>query len=352
MSSQILLLDVVRIERQTPEAVVIVLKSPDHAIQSFLPGQFLTFRIEINGQMLSRSYSICSVADDLPEISVAVKEVSGGLMSTYMNRQLQVGQKVEVVSPMGNFTCAPLPQSSRHIVLFGAGSGITPLYSILKTLLIHEPQTRISLIYANEDEKSEIFRTELNEIAAQYTHRFRLVRIYRNAEAPGEFHGLLNTTMAIHILGLIQASTEENTLYYMCGPGGFMDVVKQSLLDMGIGASRIFKESFTAPPPGEGNIAEADETIITRKVKVMFDKKEYEYEVTPQDTILFSGLDKGINLPYSCQAGVCTACRGKLKSGRVHMDEREGLSDSEIAEGYVLCCVGHPLTDDVYIEIG
>jgi ring-1,2-phenylacetyl-CoA epoxidase subunit PaaE len=352
MSSQILLLDVVRIERQTADAVVIVLKSPENAILSFLPGQFLTFRIPIEGQMINRSYSICSVNSDLPEISVAVKEVAGGLMSTYLNRQLQVGQKLEVISPMGNFTCPANLQGSRHIVLFGAGSGITPLYSILRTILAEESSSRISLIYANEDAKSEIFRTELDRLALNHADRFRLIRIYRNPDSQSEFQGMLNTTMAIHMLGLIQASTEENTLYYMCGPVGFMDVVKQSLQDMGILSSRIFRESFTAPALGDSDAAIANEPIITRNVKVLFNKKEYQFDVTPQDSILMAALDKGIHLPYSCQGGVCTACRGKLKTGRVHLDEREGLSDSEIEDGYVLCCVGHPLTDDVLIEIG
>jgi len=352
MSSQIIQLKVIRIERETPEAVVIVLQSPENKNLHFIPGQFLTFRLEINGQKVNRSFSICSTVDQLPEIAVAVKEIKDGLVSGYLNRELQPGVMVEVIEPMGNFILQSDPSLKRHIVLFGAGSGITPLYSMLQTILKHEPLSYVSLIYANENEQTVIFGQQLKEIQSKYPETFHYVSIYRKPMGTWEYTGVLNTTMAIHILGSLQVPSGLDTEYYMCGPGGFMDVVKQGLQDLGIPSAKIHKENFSAPvlSPVENKHSEIELKI--RTVCVLFNGKEYTFEVNPDESVLFSALDKGIDLPYSCQGGVCTACRGKLKSGKMHLDEREGLSDSELASGYVLTCVGHPLTDDVYIEIG
>lgn len=352
MSSQIITLKVDRIERETSDAAVIVLSAPDKRTIPFIPGQFLTFRLNIEGQKVSRSYSICSTMDDQPEISVAVKHVKDGYVSGYLTQQLKAGDMLESMEPMGNFILRINPEAKRHIILFGAGSGITPLMSILRSVLKHEPGSKVSLIYANENENSVIFSKQLEALQSTYPERFRIRHVFHKPLQTAEYTGLLNTTLAIHLLGTLPDSNADNTEFYMCGPAGFMDVVKQSLQDMSIPTSRVHKESFSAPAPGEGSTAAAQEPLQTRTVNVIFDKKNYTYEVTPDTTVLFAGLDAGIDLPYSCQGGVCTACRGKLKSGKMHLDEREGLSDAELKEGYVLTCVGHPLTDDVVIEIG
>lgn len=344
---------VVHIRRETPDAVIIDLQANDQETISFLPGQFLTLRIPIDGKKVNRSYSICSAPDELPVISVAVKQIKEGTISQYLNQNLKVGEIIEAVEPMGNFTLKVNPAAERPIILFGAGSGITPLMSILKTALRHEPKANISLIYANENEESIIFKQELISLEAQFTGRFRVIHILNRPIQPTEYSGLPNTTLLLHILGTLREATHAQAEYYMCGPEGFMQVVKQSLQDAMIPTNRVHKESFSAPPPDpSAPKPEVSKTITTQTVKVIFDKKEYSFTVKPNESILSAGLDKGIDLPYSCQGGVCTACRGKLKSGQMHLDEREGLSDSELKEGYVLTCVGHPLTDDVVIEIG
>lgn len=344
---------VVQIKRETPDAVIIDLQVTDQEAITFLPGQFLTLRIPIDGKKINRSYSICSAPDELPTISVAVKQIKEGTISQYLNQNLKVGEIIEAVEPMGNFTLKVNPTAERPIILFGAGSGITPLMSILKTALIHEPKANISLIYANENEESIIFKQELLSLETQYAGRLRVIHILNRPQHSCAFTGLPNTTLILHILGSLPDATHAQAEFYMCGPEPFMQVVKQSLQDAMIPSNRVHKESFSAPPADPtAPKAEVSKTITTQTVKVIFDRKEYSFIVKPDESILSAGLDKGIDLPYSCQGGVCTACRGKLKSGQMHLDEREGLSDSELNEGYVLTCVGHPLTEDVVIEIG
>jgi ring-1,2-phenylacetyl-CoA epoxidase subunit PaaE len=344
---------VTQITRQTRDAVVIDLQVLDAEPVHFLPGQFLTLRIPIDGKKINRSYSLCSSPDELPKLSVAVKQVREGLMSQYLNQQLKVGDILEAVEPMGNFTLKVNPQASRPLILFGAGSGITPLFSILKTALKQESNSVIHLIYANENEDSIIFKKELEELEKTYPNRLKVVHILNYPTTTYEYTGLPNTTLLLHILGTLPQATHAEAQFYMCGPEGFMQVVKQTLADAMIPTSRVHKESFAAPPPSpDAPKAETSGPLQTRKVKVIMDKKEYAFEVNPDESVLNAALDKGIDLPYSCQGGVCTACRGKLKSGQMHLDEREGLSDAELNEGYVLTCVGHPLTDDVVIEIG
>lgn len=344
---------VTRIHRQTPEAVVIDFQAADGEPVSFLPGQFLTLRIPIDGKKINRSYSLCSSPDELPTLSVAVKQIQEGQISRYLNQELREGDIVEAVEPMGNFVLKPDAAATRPVILFGAGSGITPLFSILKTCLKQESHSAVSLIYANENESSIIFRNELAELQASYPDRFRVLHILKNPAGPCEFTGLPNTTLLLHLLGTLPDAARSDAQFYMCGPEGFMQVVKQTLADAMIPAARIHKESFAAPPPAPDAAPTAStSTLVKRTVKVIMDKKEYTVEVNPDETVLFAALDDNIDLPYSCQGGVCTACRGKLKSGKMHLDEREGLSDAELNDGYVLTCVGHPLTDDVVIEIG
>jgi ring-1,2-phenylacetyl-CoA epoxidase subunit PaaE len=344
---------IAQITRETPEAVVIDLQVTDSEAISFLPGQFITLRIPIEGKLINRSYSICSSPNELPRISVAVKQIKDGTISKYLNQNLKVGEILEAVEPMGNFTLKVNPESNRPLILFGAGSGITPLLSILKTSLQQEPNTKVNLIYANENENQIIFKNELKTLEAQYPDRLRVFHILKNPLQTTPFTGLPNTTLLLHILGMIPEAAHSNTEFYMCGPEGFMQVVKQSLQDAMIPTNRVHKESFAAPPADpDAPKTESPLTIQTQTVKVIFNKKDYTFSVKPDESILNAALDKGIDLPYSCQGGVCTACRGKLKSGKMHLDEREGLSDSELNEGFVLTCVGHPLTNDVVIEIG
>ncbi|RTQ48178.1 ferredoxin--NADP reductase [Hymenobacter gummosus] len=387
-NSPYLTLNVVDVTRETDDAVTIHLERPDRAPVASQPGQFLTLIVPCGSgkRPERRSYSLSSTPAEAPRLSVTVKRVPGGLVSNHLLDTVKAGQTMEAMVPMGNFTIACNPATRRSLVLIGAGSGITPLMSILKAVLAEEPQSQVLLVYGNRNEQSVIFRKQLAQLEQQYAGRFQvehvfsqpapalksggglLGRLFGGSSAPApapsahQHTGRLNRTMLLRILEQRHQTPPAQAEYYMCGPEGMMTEAKAALELLGVPAAQIFRESFVASadsaeaaaaqPEGHGTVtADDNDEISTRKVTIQYEGTDYEFEVGPNQTILEAALDLDIDLPYSCQAGLCTACRGKCHSGKVHLDEREGLSDAEIKQGYVLVCVGHPLTNDVVIEI-
>ncbi|MBA9075804.1 ferredoxin--NADP reductase [Rufibacter quisquiliarum] len=359
MSNAYFTMKVADITQETADALTLHLEHPDKNNIPFIPGQFLTLILPINGQKVRRSYSLCSTPDE-PYFSVTVKRVEGGLVSNYVADHVKVGQEIEVMAPLGNFNIKADPNQKRHLFFFGGGSGITPLMSMTKSVLKEEPQSRITLVYGNRNLNSIIFKDALAQLEQQYPERFKIVHVFNesiaDATEPQENIGLLDRTMVLQLLENLKVEGFSQESYYMCGPEGMMNEVREALQFMRVPADCIFKESFTAPTTTEDHGADVgasdSDEIITRTVTIIYEGDEYQVEVKPTETILEAGLKADIDLPYSCQAGLCTACRGKCLSGRVHLDEREGLSDAEIDQGYVLNCVGHPLTANVVIEIG
>jgi len=316
-------------------------------------GQFLTLIAEIDGKEIRRSYSFCSAPEIDQDLAVTVKRVEGGLMSNYLADQLKIGDELRVMEPMGHFTSDMNPSNKRHLIMFAGGSGITPFMSHIKSIMKWEPDSIISLIYANRDIDSIIFKDELETL--QINNQGKFHAIYILEEAPLTWQGqsgLLNPEMLKEMLQRIPDWGLENTMYLMCGPEGMMHNIETYLKDRGIPGDKLFKESFVTPTIDKVEQPEGDDELKTREVQVLYDGEEHKFSVKPDSTILETALDLDIDLPYSCQSGLCTACRGRLLAGKVKLDEEEGLSDSEREEGYVLTCVGHPLTDDVKIEIG
>ncbi|WP_303311991.1 ferredoxin--NADP reductase [Hymenobacter sp. BT730] len=369
MSSPYLTLNVVELTQETPDAVTIHLEHPERQPIACQPGQFLTLILPCGagGKKERRSYSLSSTPNEAPRLSVTVKRVPGGLVSNYLLDTVQVGQQMEVMAPLGNFTLKTGAKTARSLVLVGAGSGITPLMSMLKAVLQEEPQSHVLLVYGNRNEESVIFRQQLAQLEAQYAGRLQVEHIYTQPSQPVAAHqhtGRLNRTMLLRILEQRHQFPAEQAEYYLCGPDGMMAEAKAALELLGVPTPNIHRESFMAAadssevaanqPNGHGDVSVATEDDATqpRTVTIQYEGSEYSVAVAAGQTILEAALDQDIDLPYSCQAGLCTACRGKCLSGKVHLDEREGLSDAEMKQGYVLVCVGHPLTSDVVIEIG
>jgi ring-1,2-phenylacetyl-CoA epoxidase subunit PaaE len=225
--------------------------------------------------------------------------------------------------------------------------------SHIKSTLKYEPHTIISLIYANRNIDSIIFKQELEHMQIKNQGKFHAIYILE--EAPLTWQGpsgLLNHEMLGEMLERIPDWGLDHTQYLMCGPEGMMYNIETYLKGRGIPGKKLFKESFVAPTIDKARPKQSESALTMHQVTVIYDGEEYMFSVEPDATILQTALDQDIDLPYSCQSGLCTACRGKLLSGEVRMDEEEGLSDSEREEGYVLTCVGHPVTGDVKIEIG
>ena len=347
-------LKVKNIVRETKDAISIVFEMPAPEM-SYKSGQFLTIIRQIDGKEVRRSYSFCSAPGIDEDIAVTIKRVEGGLMSNYLPDYLNVGDSVRVMEPMGNFTTEFDPGDKRHIIMFAGGSGITPMMSLMKSILTQEPESVVSLIYANRNIESIIFKAELDKWQTRHKGRLQVIHILDEAPMNWQGHsGLLNHEMLTKLLERIPDWGEEKTTYLMCGPEGMMNNVETLLARHNVTRDKIIKESFVAGTIDKEDKAdqEGEATLKTRTVKIKYEGEEYSITVEPGKTILETALDENIDLPYSCQAGLCTACRGKCLSGKVKMDEEEGLSQDEREEGYVLTCVGHPLTDDVTIEIG
>jgi len=237
--------------------------------------------------------------------------------------------------------------------MFAGGSGITPMLSIIKSLLHEEPESIASLIYCNRNIESIIFEDQLEKIQNSFEGRFHMIHILDSApmnwQGPS---GFLNKEMLTKLFERIPDWGIDNTTHLMCGPEGMMNNAQTLLEEHHIPAEKIFRESFVAGTMKKKEPTEDDGKIQTREVTVLYDGEEHSFTVEPNSTILETALNNDIDLPFSCQSGLCTACRCKLVSGEVKMDEEEGLSEAEKSEGYVLICVGHPLTDDVKLNVG
>ena len=344
------------VKRETKDAVSIKFDIPSSLQDEFKykAGQYFTFSIVINGEEVRRSYSVCSCPMTDPNPTIAVKEVEGGKMSTYLNRNLKQGDSIDIMPPMGKFIVEPNAADANHYFLFGGGSGVTPLMSIIKTVLVEEPNSKLSLFYANRDEESIIFREEFDQLASENKDRLEVLYSLDNPPAGwNSYEGYLTENKVSELIREKLGLNYPVAKYYTCGPSPMMDVVVNGLKSAGVRNDNIFTEYFTATTSHDStsqNTATAEnysEEIVERKIKVEVFGQNKEITVKPEQTILIAAQEAGMDPPYSCTVGVCTTCRARLRTGRASMDEREGLSDAEIDLGYILTCQGHPLSDDV-----
>jgi ring-1,2-phenylacetyl-CoA epoxidase subunit PaaE len=349
-------LKVNNIVHETKDAISIVFEQPAGAKLNYRAGQFLTIIVPIAGKEIRRAYSLCTSPHVDSDLAVMVKRVEHGAMSNWLADNLKVGDVLKIMEAMGQFTTDYNPENKRHVVMFAGGSGITPMMSLIKSLLSQESESIVSLIYCNRDIESIIFKEELSRLETTYEGRLHVIHILDNAPMNWQgYSGLLNPEMLEKLFERIPDWGMKNTTFLMCGPEGMMKNVETLLAQHAIPKENIFKESFvqgTIDKDTKKESAVGAGELRAREVTIRYDGREYKVMVPPGKAILETALDAGIDLPYSCQSGLCTACRGKALSGKVKLDEEEGLSASERAEGYVLTCVGHPLTDDVVIEIG
>jgi ring-1,2-phenylacetyl-CoA epoxidase subunit PaaE len=343
-------LTIKEIVQETADAITIVFSQPENKI-NYKSGQFLTLIVPIEGKEVRRAYSLSSspFTDDV--LAVSIKRVEGGLMSNYLPDNVKAGDQVKVMEPMGVFTTDYSSENKRHLILFAGGSGITPMMSIVKSTLSQEPNSIVSLIYANRNIDSIIFKEELSKMETVDQGRLHVIHILDDAPMNWQgYSGLLNHDMLTSLFERIPSW--DKTTYLMCGPEGMMNNVETLLKEKNIPNEIVFKESFVQGTINKSDDSASSDELQEREVTIIYDDEEHKISVAADTTILEAALDADIDLPYSCQSGLCTACRGRCTSGEVKLDEEEGLSEAEINDGYVLTCVGHPLTDNVVIEIG
>ncbi len=344
------------IRRETVDAVSIAFDVPAQAQHEFQfkQGQYITIKLTVNGEELRRSYSICTSPYSEKELRVAVKEVNGGRASTQMNRNWKIGDMVEVMTPMGNFNTILSGNNKKHYVLFAGGSGITPMMSILKSVLYIEKQSTITLVYANRDEEAMIFSAELNKLATDNSDKLKVVYVYDNPKnAVADLQkGLLTadrTKAIIENYGGLNADE-----YFICGPGPMMENIKVALETLKIAKEKIHIEYFSAVADA---VAKAEHTgaVVGAPVKSNVTVIQYGIETqmilnTEGLSILDAAIDAGVDAPFSCKGAVCCTCRAKVLEGQVKMDNNFALTEAEVEEGFVLTCQAHPLTEKVVID--
>ena len=343
--------------RETPDAITVNFWHPINEVIRYQPGQFLTFTLAVNNTTVRRSYSMSSSPHVDASLSVTVKRLPGGLVSNHLCDFLKEGDVLETLEPLGTFVPELDPLAKRLHVLIGAGSGITPLFSMLKSILHVEPQSHVWLIYGNRDEESIIYKAHLDAMAGVYKDRLSITHVL-SQPAPGwtGLSGRINQSTLLKLMEKHPVGTLQSADYYLCGPDGLMDEVRSALSLFAVPVNQIHKESFQTATTAHAVGTVLDDQPAPAKngsqdITVLYEGNEYKFAVAPHQTILEAALEIDIDLPYSCQAGMCTACLGKCVSGKVRLDEEDGLSASEIKAGYILTCVAHPDSANVVIEI-
>lgn len=344
------------VQPDTQEAVIVSFEVPPELrpVFGFTQGQYLTLRREIDGQDLRRSYSICAGVDD-GELRVGVRKVRGGVFSNWINASLKPGDTISVMAPQGRFFVPIEPQAERHHLGIAGGSGITPVLSIMKTVLAREPKSRFTLIYGNRSLQSTMFKEELEDLKDRWMTRLVLHHVFSDEPTDAPINmGLMNRDKIGEFLRtLVPAAGIDEA--YVCGPFQMNDEAEAALLAAGVPEARIHIERFGVPQK-DGQVGavvhEAQPGDAAQaKVVIIRDGLQREIQFTrEQPSILDAASAAGLEVPYSCTSGVCGTCRAKLVEGEVRMERNFALDKKEVAAGYVLTCQAHPVTERVVLS--
>jgi 3-ketosteroid 9alpha-monooxygenase subunit B len=335
-------LRVARVVTETDDAMSIVLEIPDALRETFRyrAGQFLSFKVPFEGQVLVRSYSLSSSPDTDTEHKVTVKRVDDGRISNLFNDEVREGSRLMVVPPAGFFVLEP--GASRDVTLFSGGSGITPCISILKSAL-HTTGRRIQLLYANRDARSIIFREELESLSRKFPDRLAL------HHSLDDVQGFVT---ADRVAKQVADALDQD--FYLCGPGAFMDTVEQALLGLGVARARIHIERFVSPPdpaarPAEAAPVEGAEAAPST-IAILLDGERHEIAYEAGERVLAAVRRAGLEPPFSCEEGYCSCCMAKLRKGEVVMAANDCLTPELVDEGWVLTCQSRCVSGDIEIE--
>jgi ring-1,2-phenylacetyl-CoA epoxidase subunit PaaE len=343
---------VVEVSPLTDDSVTVTFDVPEELEDTFdyLPGHHVTMRADIEGEDVRRSYSICSNAN-AGKLRVGIKRLPGGVFSNWAVEQLEPGDVIEVMPPVGEFTIEPDREAARHRVAIAAGSGITPVLSLISTTLESEPLSAWTLVYGNRSANTVMFLEELEGLKDRYPDRFQLLHVLsREGSDLPLLSGRIDDAKIRIIHEQLLAGREVDD-WYLCGPYDMVMAARATLTDLGVDETRMHDELFFAgpldeaslppePPPGDGTV---DLTVI-------LDGRAVETRMDPKTSILDAALRVRSELPFSCKGGMCASCKGRIEEGEVRMDKNYALVDTELQAGYVLTCQSHPLTDRVVVR--
>ncbi|MDD5148948.1 MAG: ferredoxin--NADP reductase [Flavobacterium sp.] len=335
------------IKRETSSAVSILFNIPEElkSNYNFIAGQYVNLRLTLDGQEIRRAYSICS-SPDSGELRIAVKAVKNGNFSQFANTKLKVGDLIEVGKPEGKFTFEPQVDRQKNYAAFVAGSGITPVISILKSVLKSEPRSSFVLVYGNKSADETIFHQELHDLQFKYTGRLFVHYVFSQANVNGELFGRIDKSVVNFVLNNKHKELEFDK-FYLCGPEEMINTVSTVLKEHNIAEKNIKFELFSTST-AENKIEKSLEGHT--KISILVDDEETTFEMSQKQTILEAALKQGIDAPYSCQGGICSSCLARVKSGTAEMKKNSILTDKEVADGLVLTCQAHPTSAEIVVD--
>lgn len=346
-------LEVIDIKKTIRDAVVVTLRAKDAEAFDFVQGQYLTFRRDFDGEELRRSYSICSGRDD-GVLQVGIKRVEGGAFSTWANEALAVGDTMQAMLPMGSFHTPLDATSARHYLGFAGGSGITPVLSILRTVLNREPKARFTLVYANRAVNTIMFREELEDLKNTYMGRLTIIHVLENdGQDIDLFAGRVDAEKCA-LLFKHWIRPESVDLAFICGPEPMMHAIAGSLREHGLNDSQIKFELFasaqTGRAPRRNTAADGMQSQAETAVQVTLDGETRRFTMPKDTSLLEAAIANDIDAPFACKAGVCSTCRAKVLEGEVEMIANHALEDYEVERGDVLTCQCYPISDSVVFD--
>jgi len=334
------------VKRETPNAVSVAFTVPSElqSAYEFTAGQYINLKLTLDGQEIRRAYSICS-SPNSGELRIAIKSVQNGHFSKFANDNLKIGDIIEVGQPEGKFTFEPNAEKQKNYAAFVAGSGITPVMSILKSVLENEPNSTFVLVYGNKSPEETIFHQELHDLQLKYVGRLFVHFVYSNSNS-GDLFGRIDKSAVNFILNN-KHKEKEFDKFYLCGPEEMINLVSNVLKEHNVAEKDIKFELFstsTAENTSVGN--QSGHTKIT----IMVDDAETTFEMSQKQTVLEAALKQGIDAPYSCQGGICSSCLARITNGSAEMKKNSILTDGEVAEGLILTCQAHPTSAEIYVD--
>ncbi|MGJ5617635.1 2Fe-2S iron-sulfur cluster-binding protein [Sulfitobacter sp. MF3-043] len=349
--NQFLPLTVTDIHHTIRDAVVLTLEPADPAAFAFTQGQYLTFKQDFDGTELRRNYSICAGLDD-NVLQIGIKRVDGGAFSTFANTRLKVGDTLHAMPPQGKFFTKLEPDKAKNYLGFAGGSGITPVLSILKTVLKREPQSTFTLVYANRAVNTVMFREELEDLKNRYMGRLTIIHMLESGQDIDLFTGRVDQEKCA-MLFKHWIDVKNMDTAFICGPEPMMLAISESLKKHGLEPDKIKFELFSESQQGQlakQEMAKRSEGETGTQVTVIIEGAQRTFEMTKGQSVLEAALANGQDAPFACKAGVCSTCMGKVIEGEVEMLSNHALEDYEVERGYVLTCQSYPLSDTLIID--
>jgi ring-1,2-phenylacetyl-CoA epoxidase subunit PaaE len=335
------------IKKETPHAVSIAFEIPENLKPdyTFLAGQYINLKTMFEGQEIRKAYSICS-APASGELRVAIKAVKNGGFSVFANEKLAIGDTMEVGTPEGKFTFEPKPDRQRNYAAFAAGSGITPVLSIIQSVLQGEPESTFVLVYGNRTPEETIFHQQLHDLQQEYVGRFFVHFVYSKARAEDSLFGRIERS-TVNFVIKNKHKEKEFEKFYLCGPEDMILTVNEVLKENNIPEKNIKFELFSTPLAEKKIVENLDGQT---KITVLVDDEEVSFIMSQQMTILDAALKQGVDAPYSCQGGICSSCMARLTKGTAEMKKNAILTDGEIMQGLILTCQAHPTSPEIYVD--